>query len=78
MFATSLRLDRITRDPLICSGKPCIRGMRIPVYVVVDLVAAGKTREEILADFPYLEPDDVAEALRFAALLAREELHAGI
>ncbi len=78
MLTSPVRLDRITRDPSVCSGKPCIRGMRIPVYVVVDLVASGRTTTEILEDFPYLEAEDVAQALRFAALLTREELHAGV
>ncbi|HET6201601.1 MAG TPA: DUF433 domain-containing protein [Planctomycetota bacterium] len=78
MLTSSVKLDRITRDPRVCSGKPCIRGMRVPVYVVVDLVAAGRTTGEILEDFPYLEVEDVAQALRFAALLTREELHAEV
>ena len=72
------RLDRITRDPRVCSGKPCIRGMRIPVYIIVSLVAAGESVAEILDDYPYLEPEDVSQALQFAALLTREELHARV
>ena len=65
--------DRITRDPRICSGKACIRGLRFPVHLIVDLVAAGKTTAEVIDDYPYLEPDDVRAALEHAATLAREE-----
>jgi uncharacterized protein (DUF433 family) len=71
-------LDRITRDPRICSGKACIRGMRFPAHLIVDMVAAGRTAGEILDDFPYLEPDDLRQALAYAALLAREEMLAHV
>ena len=53
-------------------GKPCIRGMRVTVGTVVGLVAAGRTREEILRQYPYLEADDIAESLSYAAWLAQE------
>ncbi len=59
-------------------GNACIRRMRIPVFVVVDLVASGRTTAEILEDFPYLEAEEVTRALRFAALLTREEMQAGV
>ena len=52
-------MDRITVDPTVCGGRPCIRGIRIRVKDVLDLLAAGATRDEILADYPYLEPDDI-------------------
>jgi len=60
-------ISRITVSPDVCGGRPCIRGLRIRVKDVLDLLAAGATREEILADYPYLEPDDVTAALEFAA-----------
>jgi len=60
-------LHRITVNPGQCGGRPCIRGLRIRVKDVLDLLAAGATREEILADYPYLEPEDVTAALEFAA-----------
>jgi uncharacterized protein (DUF433 family) len=60
-------LDRITVDPAVCGGRPCIRGLRIRVKDVLDLLAAGATHDEILADYPYLEPDDIAAVLAFAA-----------
>ena len=66
------QLTRITRDPAIMGGKPCIRGMRITVGTVVGLVAAGASREEILRDYPYLEADDITEALAYAAWRAEE------
>ena len=60
-------LDRITLDPDQCGGRPCIRGMRIGVVDILQLLAAGETPERILADYPYLERDDVAAALHYAA-----------
>jgi uncharacterized protein (DUF433 family) len=58
---------RITADPAILSGKPCIRGMRIRVADVLELLAGGASREEILTDFPYLEDGDITAALEYAA-----------
>ena len=52
-------LDRITIDPKVCHGQPCIRGMRMPVYVILDLIAAGMSTEEILEAYPYLEAEDI-------------------
>lgn len=66
------QLTRITRDPTIMGGKPCIRGMRVTVGAIVGLVAAGRTTEEILRDYPYLEAADIAEALTYAAWRAEE------
>ena len=60
-------LDRITTDPAICHGKPCIRGMRIRVKDVLDLLGAGASRAEILKDYPYLEDEDITAALAYAA-----------
>lgn len=60
-------LDRITTDPGMLSGKPCIRGMRIPVSLVVRLVAGGMSTEQVIADYPDLEPEDVQQALQYAA-----------
>jgi len=64
----STMIDRITIDPAVCGGRPCIRGLRVRVKDVLDLLAAGATRDEILEDYPYLEPDDITAVLRFAAL----------
>jgi uncharacterized protein (DUF433 family) len=68
-------LDRITFDPQIMGGRACIRGMRIPVSVIVGQIAHGATTEEILADYPDLELEDVRQALGYAAWLAQEEVH---
>ena len=68
-----MRLTRITVDPRVCTGKPCIRGLRFPVARLLGLLAAGETKDQILAGYPYLEPEDIDEALRYAALLAEDE-----
>ena len=65
-------VTRITRDPRLMGGKPCIRGLRVTVGTVVGLVAAGRTNEEILRAYPYLEATDIAEALSYAAWRAEE------
>lgn len=65
--------SRITIDPAICTGKPCIRGLRFPVARLLGLLAAGETRDAILANYPYLEPADIDEALKYAAYLAEDE-----
>ncbi len=64
---------RITIDPRQMGGTPCVRGLRIPVSTVVDMVAEGMTTEEILAAFPDLEPGDIPEALHYAAEAVREQ-----
>jgi len=64
--------SRITFDPQVMGGKPCIRGMRVTVGAVVGLIGAGKTIEEVLAEYPYLEREDVLEALSYAAWRAEE------
>ena len=61
-------IDRITIDPEICHGKPCIRNMRWPVEVVIDMLGSGMTFEEILEDHPELEKDDILACLNFAKL----------
>jgi uncharacterized protein (DUF433 family) len=66
------RLTRITFDPGIMGGKPCIRGMRVTVGMIVGLVAEGHTKQEILEMYPYLEGEDVDEALRYAAWRVEE------
>jgi uncharacterized protein (DUF433 family) len=68
-----MTLTRITIDPAVCTGKPCIRGLRFPVARLLGLLAAGETRDDILAAYPYLESEDVDEALRYAASLAEDE-----
>ena len=60
-------LKRITLNPEQCGGRPCIRGMRIRVIDVLELLAAGESQAEILADYPYLEPEDIAASLLYAA-----------
>ena len=60
-------LHRITVNSEQCGGRPCIRGMRIRVKDILDLLASGASREEILEDFPYLEPEDITASLEFAA-----------
>lgn len=67
-----MRYDRITVEPDKMGGVPCIRGLRVPVATVVGMVAEGMTTEEILAAYPYLEADDIREALEYAAEAVRE------
>ena len=66
-----MNLDRITINPEICFGKPTIRGSRFPISQIVDLVAAGNTFEQILNDFPYLEEEDIRQALAYASALVK-------
>lgn len=65
-------LERITFDPAVMGGKPCIRGMRVTVGVIVGLFASGQTEQDILKAYPYLEPEDLREALAYAAWRAEE------
>src|SRR5687768_12159583 len=69
----AMTFTRITIDPAVCTGKPCIRGLRFPVARLLGLLAAGETREQILKSYPYLEGGDIDEALRYAASLAEDE-----
>jgi uncharacterized protein (DUF433 family) len=66
------RFDRITQTPGIMGGKACIRGLRVTVGNVVGQIGAGRTVDELLADYPYLEREDILQALRYAAWLAEE------
>jgi uncharacterized protein (DUF433 family) len=65
-------LPRITQDPAVMGGKPCIRGLRVTVGAIVGQIGAGRTVEELLTDYPYLERADISEALRYAAWRAEE------
>ena len=64
--------SRITRDPEVMGGKPCIRGMRVTVGTIVGLVASGHSAQEILQAYPYLEAEDISEALAYAAWRVEE------
>lgn len=64
------RLDRITSDPQKCHGQPVVRGLRVPVQNILELMASGMSFEAILEDYPDLEPDDLLAALEFGALAA--------
>jgi uncharacterized protein (DUF433 family) len=64
-------VERITTDPDICHGKPCIRGLRYPVEMILELLSSGMTTEEILADYEDLEREDILAALSFAARLSQ-------
>ena len=66
------QFDRITRDPAVMGGKACIRGMRVTVGMIVGQIGAGHSIDQLLADYPYLEREDVLQALRYAAWLAEE------
>jgi uncharacterized protein (DUF433 family) len=68
-----MRFNRITVDPKVCTGKSCIRGLRFPVSRLLGLLASGETKESILKAYPYLEAEDIDEALRYAAVLAEDE-----
>lgn len=63
--------DRITIDPAICHGKPCVRGLRYPVETILELLSSGMTPEEILGDYPDLEHADILAVLSFAARLSQ-------
>ena len=65
-------LDRITFNPEVMGGKPCIRGMRVTVGTIVGLVATGHVAEDILAAYPYLEAEDISQALTYAAWRVEE------
>lgn len=70
-----MEVDRITLDPAVMGGKPCIRGLRVTVGMILGLLASGQSRERILQAYPYLEPADIDAALAYAAwrLEEREE-----
>jgi uncharacterized protein (DUF433 family) len=66
------QLDRITQNPAMMGGKACIRGMRVTVGMIVGQIGAGRAIDDVLADFPYLEREDILQALRYAAWRAEE------
>jgi uncharacterized protein (DUF433 family) len=68
------RLDRISIDPAVCGGRPCIRGTRIWVSLVLDLLAGGMSEAELLAEYPALTHDDVLAAIAYGAEAARERM----
>ncbi|MET8875324.1 DUF433 domain-containing protein [Nocardia sp. NPDC004604] len=66
------RLERITSDPAVCHGKPVVRGLRYPVEMLLELLAAGMSIDDILTDYPDLEGDDVLAALEYAAIVTAQ------
>ena len=68
---SSKLLERITMNPDVCHGKPCIRGLRYPVDMILELLSAGMSNEEILADYDDLEPEDILAVLAYAARLSQ-------
>jgi len=70
-----LGFDRITFDPNILGGRACIRGMRVSVSLILNLVANGMSAQEIIEAYPYLEPEDIRQSLHYAAWLADESVH---
>ena len=68
--------ERISSDPDILHGKPCIKGTRIPVYLIVSLIAEGETVENIIKDYPSLTPEDIKAAIHYAAKLSEYEAYA--
>ena len=66
-------LTRITIDPQVMGGKPCVRGMRVTVGAIVGLIACGKTIDDVITEYPYLEREDILEALSYAAWRAEEK-----
>lgn len=70
-----LKFDRVTFNPQIMAGQACIRGMRIPVSLIVNLVANGMTNAEIITEYPDLEPQDITQALQYAAWVTQETVY---
>jgi len=67
-----VQLDRITQQPELMGGKACVRGMRVTVGMIVSQIGAGHSIDDVLADYPYLEREDILQALRYAAWRAEE------
>ena len=67
------KFERITSNPEVLSGQACVRNLRIPVHLILDLLASGQTSEDILKDYPHLEEADIQEAIAYASWLSREE-----
>lgn len=72
--AAEMRFDRITFDSQVMGGRACIRGMRVTVATIVDRIAEGAAIDDVLTDYPYLEREDVRQAIAYAASLARDEV----
>ncbi len=68
-----MKFERITVDPNVMGGQPCIRGLRIPVSLIIKLIAAGNSIKDILRDYPELEEEDIKQALEFAAWITSKE-----
>ena len=68
-------LDRITFNPRMMGGQACIRGIRVPVSLILNLLANGKTTEQIIEDYPYLEPEDIRQSLLYAEWLTQEQVY---
>jgi len=73
-MTTLKSFDRITVDPNVMNGRPCIRGMRVQVSLLLSLAANGMTSEEIIKAYPYIEPEDISQCLRYAAWLAEDRI----
>jgi uncharacterized protein (DUF433 family) len=76
-MTTDPLFNRITFDPNMMGGMACIRGIRIPVSVIVGQIAAGLSPQEVLKEYDFLEPEDIQQALQYAAWLTRERIHVG-
>jgi uncharacterized protein (DUF433 family) len=72
MILAMSNFARITQNPAVMGGKPCIRGLRVTVGMIVGQIGAGRTVDDVLSDYPYLEREDILEALRYAAWRAQE------
>lgn len=69
-----MSLERISVDPKVCHGKACIKGTRVPVYLILEMLAAGESVDGVLDAYPFLSREDVAAALEYGAVLAKEEI----
>jgi uncharacterized protein (DUF433 family) len=74
VMTTLQPFDRITVDPAVMNGRPCIRGMRVQVSLILNLAANGMTTEEIIKAYPYIEPEDISQCLRYASWLAEDRI----
>ncbi len=69
------KLDRITINPNVCLGQPTIRGMRLTISVILKMLASGKSTQDVLKAYPELEPDDVRQAMQYAAWVVSDQVH---
>jgi uncharacterized protein (DUF433 family) len=74
LFVMNTLVDRISIDPKVCGGKPCIKGTRIWVSLILDFLAEGVSEAEILSDYPQLKPEDIRACIAYAAEIARERI----